>query len=177
MLRKRGDRRGLNPRQLEPQSSEPTILTNTGDTPEVASGRVKSRGCGGGRTRSRKAPRELEGPIQERILFALNVHGGVVALRNNVGAIKKGARYIRYGLGGSGGVSAKGGADIIAFVAVEDFAVVVAIEVKRPGEDLDDHQVEWCERMRRYGVVVGRAESVEEALALVDEARRRAVAA
>lgn len=119
---------------------------------------------------------ELEGPIQDRIIFALNTLGGVVAMRNTVGAVKRRGGFYSYGLGASGGTSAKGSADVIAFVAMHTFAVVVAIEVKRPGEELDDHQEAWCERMRAYGVVCGRAESVPEALALVETARRRVAA-
>ncbi len=178
-IRKRGDRRGLNPRQPEPQSSELQEIPNTCGPKQVAGHRVKSGGYVRSRTGSRfdsvgqavmpHRPEEPESSVLEKILFALNIHGGVVAFRNNIGAVKKGARFIRYGVGG------KGGTDIMAFVAVETFCVPVFIEVKRRKGVVEEHQEAFMARMRSYGATAGTARTVDEALALVDDARRSAI--
>lgn len=51
----------------------------------------------------------------------------------------------------------------------------LGIEMKRPGyrpSDVKEHQHRWLAVVRRFGGVTGVAASVEEAMALVEEARR-----
>src|ERR1044072_18639 len=113
-------------------------------------------------------PEEPESSVQASILRVLNMLGDVEAHRNNTGVHRAGRRYIPYGLGG------KGGTDIIAFVRVRGFAVVGAIETKRHGKDATDDQRKWMRERERYGVITGTCTTVQQALALIDEARKRA---
>lgn len=107
---------------------------------------------------------ELEKSLQSRIHMAVAAAGGVMVMRNNVGLVKKGPHWIRYGLG-------NGSADLIAVVA--PWGRFLGIEVKRTkGSKVREDQERWLAVIRRYGGVTGIAKSVEDALRLVEEARQ-----
>lgn len=114
------------------------------------------------------APVAPERTVLSTIMQVLNRTPGVVAFRNNTGLFERGGRKVRAGVGG------KGAADVYAFVSVRDFAVVIALEVKREDTYAKPHQKAWLADMARRGIVCGVVRSVQDALALVEEARRRA---
>lgn len=104
---------------------------------------------------------ELEKGIEIRIRVALNAEG-VMVMKHHVDN-----RAARTGLG-------LGVADLICIVP--PFGRFLAIEVKRPGyspSDVREVQKRWLPLVRRHGGVAGIATSVEEALALLEEARCR----
>lgn len=107
---------------------------------------------------------EPEASVVKRSLEVLWAAGGVHAMRNNVGAIKKGSRFIRYGL-------EKGSADYICIVA--PYGRMLCLEFKRGdgGEEADD-QIAWLAKMRNYGAVADFCSSPERALELLAEARK-----
>jgi hypothetical protein len=82
--------------------------------------------------------------------------------RNNVGRYKdsRGA-WLTYGLG-------VGSADLVGIVAPS--GRLFAIEVKTPEGKTTPEQDAWLATIRRFGGVAGVARSVEEAMAIVDEA-------
>lgn len=65
MTANKGDRRGLNPRQLEPQSSGAAVVTPTCDTYQGESVREKPQGTVGNRTRPGNARGRLVGDDQK----------------------------------------------------------------------------------------------------------------
>ena len=73
-----------------------------------------------------------ESEIQTRIMIALSELGCTV-WRNNTGAYKDGARYIRYGL-------AKGSSDLIGMTPCGRF---LAVEVKQPGKKPTNDQINF----------------------------------
>src|SRR5262245_52685275 len=100
---------------------------------------------------------EPESSVLRRVQEALWACGGVHVMRNNVGAIRKGKRYIKYGLG-------VGSADIVAIVAPH--GRWLCVETKRAkGGKATEEQARWLEVMRRYGAVAGICRTPEEALA------------
>lgn len=106
---------------------------------------------------------EPESSVLKRVQEALWAVGGVHVMRNNVGAIRKGRRFIRYGLG-------VGSADVVAIVAPT--GRWLCIETKRPKNSKEtEAQTRWLEMVRRYGAIAGVCRSPEEALALVEQAR------
>lgn len=111
---------------------------------------------------------ESEASVVARSLAYLEAQPDVYAMRNNVGAIKKGARYIKYGLG-------KGSADYVAIVAPH--GRWLCLEFKRgDGGEQSEEQIAWIAKMRACGAVAGFCSSVEQVEALLSEARK-AVAA
>jgi hypothetical protein len=86
----------------------------------------------------RKKPEASEHEIQSAILDYLKLKG-VFAYRNNVGAVKIGKRFIRFGMPGA--------PDIVAVVSGHYFG----IEVKRPGNTLSEDQVAFCGVLRQAG--------------------------
>lgn len=116
------------------------------------------------------APVESESSVQGRIVETLSRCGNVHVMRNNVGAIKKGPRYIKYGLG-------VGSSDIVAIVGPS--GRWLCLEVKRPEKSKTDPerleaQRKWRARMAELGAVVGEVRTVDEALDLLQQARRSA---
>lgn len=110
---------------------------------------------------------ETEASVLEKVTMALKTCGGVHVMRNTVGAVKKGGRYIRYGL-------EVGSADIVAIVAPH--GRWLCIETKRPkGYEATEAQEKWLRTMRGYGAVVGVCRTAEEALRLVELARKNEV--
>jgi hypothetical protein len=107
---------------------------------------------------------EPEASVLQRVQEALWVAGGVHVMRNTVGFVKKGQRGIKYGLG-------VGSSDVVAIVA--PFGRWLCIETKRgKGGVVEPEQEAWLAKMKTYGAVVGVCRSPEEALVLVEEARR-----
>lgn len=105
---------------------------------------------------------ELESSVQDRVRTALEAVG-VRVERNNVGAIKKGQRFIRYGVLG------KGAPDLFCFLAG---GTVFFVETKRAkGGVITDEQRECVAELRAMGFVAGFARSPEEAIVLWNEAR------
>lgn len=87
----------------------------------------------------------IEHDVQKLGLELLNKLPRVIAYRNNTGAIKKGARFIAYGLRSFHGET--GGADT---VGIAD-SVPWACELKKPGEKPTKEQREWAERWMAAG--------------------------
>lgn len=114
----------------------------------------------------KKAKAEPESSVLRRVTEALWAVGGVEVMRNNVGAIKKGARFIRYGL-------AVGSSDLVCIVAPHGRWLCVEVKDSAGGE-VSEAQTKWLEKMRLYGAVTGIATCPEDALALVLEARKAA---
>lgn len=106
---------------------------------------------------------ESEASVVKRCLEAIRAAGGVHAMRNNVGAIKKGGRFIRYGL-------EKGSSDYCCIVA--PWGRWLCLEFKRgDGGDPTEKQIAWLAKMRNYGAVADFCSSPERALELLAEAR------
>ncbi len=107
---------------------------------------------------------EPERSVLARVIAALKAQPGVHAMRNSVGGTRTVGGYVTYGLG-------TGSPDIVCIVA--PMGRWVCIEVKRPKDsDAEEHQLAWLERARSLGAVAGVCRSPEEALALVEEARK-----
>lgn len=105
---------------------------------------------------------ESEASLKLRVTVALATAGALV-FRNNVGAIKKGARWIVYGLG-------KGSADLVCMVP--PYGRWLCVELKRQKYGLiSEDQKKWIDTVRRYGAVAGVVRSPEEALELLAQAR------
>lgn len=103
-----------------------------------------------------KPKKELESSIKARIRVAL-VAEGIVCWIHNVDN-----RLLHTGLG-------LGTADIIG--VVPPHGRFIAVEVKRPGGNVSENQKRWLAVVRQFGGVSGIATNVDEALALVAEAR------
>ena len=104
-----------------------------------------------------KAKRELEAPIKARIRLAL-VEAGALMWVHNVDN-----RMLHTGLG-------IGTSDLIG--VVPPHGRFLGVEVKRPGEKPNDNQKRWLAVVRQFGGVSGVATNVQEALALLNEARQ-----
>lgn len=105
---------------------------------------------------------EPESSLQKRVMVALALAGACV-WRNNVGAIKKGQRWIRYGL-------EVGSSDIVG-LAPNGRAFFVEIKREKFGL-ISEAQRRFIEKCRRWGAVAGAVTSVDEALELLAEARK-----
>lgn len=113
----------------------------------------------------KKAKVEPESSVLKRVTEALWAAGGVHVMRNNVGAVKKGQRFIRYGL-------EKSSSDLVAIVAPH--GRWLCIECKRSDGGNGVEEVEqniWLTKMRGYGAVAGICTTPEDALLLVALAR------
>lgn len=98
-----------------------------------------------------------------QIQAALSARNAVTRVwRNNVGKLKDArGTWVAYGLG-------VGSADLVGIVAPS--GRLFAIEVKTPEGKTTPEQDAWLATIRRFGGVAGVARSVEEAMAIVDEA-------
>lgn len=115
-----------------------------------------------------------EREIVRAILAALRSVPGVVAWRNNTGAVTvpaHGARQRRFVRFGEPGMS-----DIIGWktwrpsrdvLVRPQLAVFLALEVKRPGASATQAQVEFLRRVRAGGGIAAVVTSVDDALAAV----------
>jgi hypothetical protein len=95
-----------------------------------------------------------EGDIQRGILVALG-DLGICAWRQNSGTAR----------GGKIKLAPAGTPDIIGWLPVS--GRMLAIEVKKPGEEPAPHQLEWLHRARASGVACTWVRSVREAVAFV----------
>lgn len=99
----------------------------------------------------------LESTVKAAIRMRL-VSEGVLCWVHNVDN-----RLMHTGLG-------LGTADIIGLVP--PYGRFLGIEVKRPGRKASPDQIKWLAVVRQFGGVSGVATSIEEAMVLVEEARR-----
>lgn len=118
---------------------------------------------------------EREHPIETRIRLAISADGSMVMKHHVDNRGQKPCpkcghvdpqRGARTGLG-------LGVSDLVC--VVPPFGRFVGIEVKRPGyspSDVRPDQTRWLEVVRRFNGVTGIATSEEEALALIELARR-----
>lgn len=105
-----------------------------------------------------------EAAVKQQIRVALATSG--VLVWNNVVALAK----LRSGAWSHVGLCV-GSADLIGLVP--PYGRFLGIETKRPKKAHErEAQKRWIELVRRWGGVAGFARSVEEALALANEARR-----
>lgn len=120
-----------------------------------------------------RAARELtETELVHAILVAINSTGYARVWRNNVGKLADAnGRVVTYGL-------AVGSADLIGIVqvrpgepALPDVGRFLALEVKRPGKKATDDQMRWLKVVADMGAVAAVVTSVDEALAVVRDAR------
>ena len=124
--------------------------------------KVDWRGQVGMDVGERRQRSELEASVQARVREALEAVG-VRVERNNIGAIQKGRRFIRYGVFG------KGGPDLFCFL---HGGIVFFVETKRAkGGEITPEQRECIAGLRAMGFVAGLARSPEEAIELWNEAR------
>lgn len=100
------------------------------------------------------------------IIKALNATGRCCVLRNTVGAVRSGPRWIVYGLG-------KGSTDL---VGVLKNGRVFCLEVKKPNRKVDKaheaRQEEWRMRVKKYGGFATVVTSIEEALEALARAEK-----
>lgn len=96
--------------------------------------------------------------LMDSIRAALCAVEGVRVWRNNVGVDTM--RGIRYGLG-------VGSPDLVGIA----WGRFVGLEVKTPTGRVSKEQTMWLDMVRRFGGVAGVARSVEDAIAIVEEAR------
>ena len=97
--------------------------------------------------------------LQNRIRAAIAALPDARVWRNNNGLDRE--RGVRYGLG-------KGSPDLIGIVDGR----FIGLEVKMPRGRVSPEQAMWVNTILRLGGSAGVVRSVDEALALVDEARR-----
>lgn len=110
---------------------------------------------------ARREVEESEKSLSLRVRVAVAAQG-VIIMRNNSGVdLRQG---VAYGLG-------KGSADFVC--VVPPYGRFLGLEIKRPKSGkVSEHQERWLAMIRRYGGVTGVVRSVEDALALVEEARK-----
>lgn len=109
-----------------------------------------------------KAKPKSESAILGELLKWLNEQPGVWAHRNQVGGVKAGARFIRYGLG-------TGSADVVGSVKLfAGVAVPFAIEAKREDGTLSEAQEKWLRRAHAAGWLVGVCKSVDDARTMLE---------
>lgn len=110
-----------------------------------------------------------ESPVQASIRLALGQDADVKLFRNNVGSIKIGDRFVRFGL-------IKGSADMIGWRSLiitpemvgRRFARFVSIEAKRTsGGKRADDQINWERVVREAGGIAGFANSPEKARLII----------
>ena len=100
--------------------------------------------------------------IQQQILAAIGATDGALVWRNNTGAARDGAgRLVRFGTPGA--------PDIMAIVGGQ----FVGLEVKSARGKLSKRQEAWRKACEAAGGIYRVCRSVDDALAAIDEARRR----
>jgi hypothetical protein len=62
----------------------------------------------------------------------------------------------------------KGSCDLMGCVNADGKGLFVALEVKCPGKDLADHQVDWIKQFRKSGGVAERVDCIQAAFRVVD---------
>jgi hypothetical protein len=106
-----------------------------------------------------------ETQLVSSILDALAIEPGVVAWRNNNGTIKRGRRYVRFGL-------SKGAADIVAIVGPA--GRFLALECKTAKGKQSQDQIDWALEVKFAGGLYAMVRSVQEARDAVRAARSTA---
>ena len=110
-----------------------------------------------------------ENEVKSQVVDALEKSGATI-YRNNIGCAKMGKRFIRYGVGGSGG------SDLIGFVPVtvtpdmvgKRLAVFLAVETKREkGGAKTEAQEAFIENIRAFGGLAGFARCWADALSIL----------
>ena len=105
---------------------------------------------------------DSETAILQSIRLALGKRSDVLMFRNNTGALKDiNGRLVRFGLG-------PGSSDLIGFVVRGGLCLFCAIEVKAPGGARSPAQARFIQIVRDAGGLAGFAESVEDAMRIVD---------
>ena len=80
----------------------------------------------------------------------------VSLFRNNTGSfVLRGGRFFRAGL-------CKGSADLIGWITVDDRAIFLSVEVKKPGGRVDSKQEEWRNQVTSAGGLAMIVASVAE---------------
>ena len=101
---------------------------------------------------------------------------GCVIFRNNIGCMKIGKRFVRYGVGGNGG------ADLIGFTPTritpemvgKTIAVFTAVETKRDvGGRATEEQINFIKNAQAFGAIAGFARGWEDALDIVKSWRSK----
>jgi len=107
-----------------------------------------------------------ERDIQAAIRIALGLCPDVLLWRNAAGVTAHEGRVSRFGL-------ALGAADLLGMLTVDGVGIFLAIEVKRPGGKLSEHQNRWRALVERRGGIYILAHSAVEAVDGVEAARLR----
>jgi hypothetical protein len=102
---------------------------------------------------------ELEKSIETKIRTALH-EAGVICWKHNVDN-----RQLHTGLG-------VGVSDLICIVPPIGRFLAIEIKTYRPGSDTSEAQDRFLEQVRKFGGISGVARCVDDALALVAEARK-----
>lgn len=148
-----------------PEDSFPVQFAREMDEREKQAAREEAARQREAAQRARENP--LEHTIQDRIRAALEKLGHRVE-RRGVGRVadQSGRTQFTYGTPGEADLEVYPRKDGRVFASVY-------IEVKRAGQQAKPHQAAWLEKRRSEGHVAGVAHSVEEAVALVNEALSR----
>lgn len=110
-----------------------------------------------------------ESNIQNAIRLALS-DAGVLSFRNNVGAYKTDdGRFIRYGVGESGGSDLICCAPVVvtAEMVGKTIGVFTAVEVKTKTGKPSEKQIKFIEAIKRAGGFAGVARSASDALEII----------
>lgn len=123
----------------------------------------------------RTGPAQKEGDISRDIMARAALMPDLRLWRNSIGTFRAHGFHVRAGL-------PKGSADLIGVLTVNAYSwraesgavgvhrlgLLVAIEVKKPGEKPDAHQAEWLADVRTFGgfaAVVTSVDTFEQAIA------------
>lgn len=108
-------------------------------------------------------PHKAETGLQAAIVAALELERDLVIWRNATGVYRGYGGRVRAGL-------PKGSADLVGILAPR--GRFVALEVKRPGEEPEPHQIEWLDDVRARGGFACVVHSMAEARDAITAARR-----
>ena len=89
-----------------------------------------------------RPPRERETKVMRSIMVRLRHRFGIRMFRRNVGALREGDRFIRFGRAGE--------SDLWGILPNGQH---LEIEVKRPGNKPTEHQLRWLKEMHQLGCV------------------------
>lgn len=125
----------------------------------------KPRGAQPAGSKKRRGPGP-EACALKLILAALAAQRACKFWRNNTGAVRVGARFVKYGL-------CKGSADIIGIVTNDvGKGIFVALEVKAPKGRATPEQIDFLSEVRSFGGIAAIVRTVDEALLCVEAARK-----
>jgi len=158
-------------RSLTPAEADELMIKGSRQRGAEVRTSLAGKGRGGGAAHSRK-----EREIQAAILAFLRTVPGVVAWRNNTGAVSTGHRFVRFGFRGasdivgftSGAVSSTATVPAaLSHVTVKmpppsPIAIFLAIEVKREGHYPTAEQQAFLDIVKQAGGIAICAHSVED---------------